>query len=369
MDIERADLERAIELANHSPPVGSPAVGSPAARTPAGQQLATGQSLPPPRLPAPPVPLPHPAGFARGAVTIAAYAEYWRMLQLVRPTTQERFEYSLRNRIIPRFGARLLEEVTTIEVQAWVGELVAEGLAPGTIRTLTSALSTMLMNARREGLLDANPCELLRLPRVDTSASVVRPLSVTEVQALANEIGPRYRALVLIMAHQGLRLGEACGLTRDRVDLTSAWIVVDQQLVTPAVGSPRLGPPKTRSSFRRLPMASSAVRVMEQHLDAFPLGPNGLIFTSSRGRPLGRTTFGQLFRMTAQRLGIDATSHDLRHHCASLLIAAGCPVTTVQHFLGHKNATETLDTYSHLWNPDADRIRAAIDSQFGSSVA
>jgi hypothetical protein len=39
----------------------------------------------------------------------------------------------------------------------------------------------------------------------------------------------------------------------------------------------------------------------------------------------------------------------------------------VQHFLGHKNASETLDTYAHLWPADEDRIRAAIDAALGGS--
>jgi integrase len=162
----------------------------------------------------------------------------------------------------------------------------------------------------------------------------------------------------------GLRIGEACGLTDDRVDLDRQLVVIDRQLVTPSKGSPVLGPPKTKSSNRRLPLSETARTAFEEHMDTYPAGPMGMIFTSSRGNPLGRTTFGQVFRDTARRVGIEATSHDLRHHCASLLIGAGCPVTTVQHFLGHKNASETLNTYAHLWAQDDDRIRNALDTQF-----
>lgn len=283
---------------------------------------------------------------------------------MTRPTTRERFEYVLQRRIVPRFGDIALADLDRNEVQAWVAEMVAEGLAPGTIRSFTAALSTMLLNARREGLMVSNPCEMLRLPRVDDAASVVKPLTTDEVHAIADEVDDRYRALILVMAYQGLRLGEACGLTRDRIDLHQRHLVIDRQLVTPSSGSPYFGPPKTRSSHRRLPMSDTACAVVETHLGKYPLGPDGLVFTSSRHRPLGRTTFGQLFRRAVQRLGIEATSHDLRHHCASLLIAEGCPVTTVQHFLGHKNATETLNTYAHLWSHDDDRIRAAVDRQF-----
>jgi integrase len=52
--------------------------------------------------------------------------------------------------------------------------------------------------------------------------------------------------------------------------------------------------------------------------------------------------------------------HDLRHYLASLLIASGADIKTVQARLRHASATTTLNTYGHLW-PDADEsTRAAI---------
>ena len=52
--------------------------------------------------------------------------------------------------------------------------------------------------------------------------------------------------------------------------------------------------------------------------------------------------------------------HDLRHYMASLLIADGSDVKTVQARLRHASAKTTLDTYGHLW-PDADEsTRIAI---------
>lgn len=53
--------------------------------------------------------------------------------------------------------------------------------------------------------------------------------------------------------------------------------------------------------------------------------------------------------------------HDLRHHYASLLLANSESVKTVQARLGHASATETLDTYSHLWPDSDDRTRDAVD--------
>ena len=54
--------------------------------------------------------------------------------------------------------------------------------------------------------------------------------------------------------------------------------------------------------------------------------------------------------------------HELRHFYASLLIRHGESVKTVQARLGHASASETLDTYSHLWPDSDDRTRAAVEA-------
>ena len=48
-----------------------------------------------------------------------------------------------------------------------------------------------------------------------------------------------------------------------------------------------------------------------------------------------------------------------------LLIRHGESIKTVQERLGHKDATETLNTYSHLWPDSDDRTRAAVDEVLG----
>jgi integrase len=61
------------------------------------------------------------------------------------------------------------------------------------------------------------------------------------------------------------------------------------------------------------------------------------------------------------------TLHDLRHFCASGLVAAGCDVVTVQRALGHAKATTTLNTYAHLWPSAEDRTRQAAGKLFSAA--
>lgn len=94
------------------------------------------------------------------------------------------------------------------------------------------------------------------------------------------------------------------------------------------------------------------------------------MFTTAAGLPVRRTRFSSIWRTaaTAAGLGDEVTFHDLRHYYASLLVRHGESVKVVQKRLGHKNAAETLDTYSHLWPDSEDRTREAVDEVLGRAA-
>jgi integrase len=105
------------------------------------------------------------------------------------------------------------------------------------------------------------------------------------------------------------------------------------------------------------------LRELARHLERFELGEQGLLFTSVTGGPVPRNRFAEVWRAAANSIGLpaSATFHDCRHYYASLLIRHGESVKVVQARLGHASASETLDTYSHLWPDSEDRTRRAID--------
>ena len=81
---------------------------------------------------------------------------------------------------------------------------------------------------------------------------------------------------------------------------------------------------------------------------------------------LRRSAFGTVWRAAVKEAGAEGVVfHALRHYYASLLIRHGESVKTVQDRLGHKSASETLDTYSHLWPDSDDRTRDAVDVVLG----
>jgi integrase len=239
------------------------------------------------------------------------------------------------------------------------------GLAPATVQATHRTVSSVLKAAVVDRVLSSNPAVGVKVPRVDRPQ--VRPPERHQVEALADAVPERVRAAVLFAAGSGLRMGEVLGLTVDRVDLLRRTVTVDRQLVTRGKGEPTFGPPKTKASHRTVPLASVVLEQLAEHLSRFPATANSLVFMNDRGEPWRRTTMASVIARgrTAADLDKSVTFHDLRHHFASVLIAAGCSVKAVQSALGHANASETLDTYSHLRPADEDRIRGAVQALHG----
>jgi integrase len=208
----------------------------------------------------------------------------------------------------------------------------------------------------------------MKLPAV--TSPQFEPWPVEWADAITEAMPDRYKALVVLAAQTGLRQGEVFGLTLPNLNMLKRRVKVSQALVLLPKGEPYLGPPKTEASRRTVPLPAVAVDALARHLAAYPPGPDGFVFTNENAQPIRRTRFGEVWRraVVAAELPAGSHFHELRHHYASVLISGGESVTTVQERLGHKSATETLDTYSHLWPKSEDRTRAVVDAAWASRV-
>jgi integrase len=268
----------------------------------------------------------------------------------------------LRRHVYPTLGDQRLANILPSDIQALVKSLP---LAPSTVGVVHSIVFSVMTAAVRDRRIAANPCAGTRLPKPEHKQVV--PLLTEQVEALHARMPDHLRALITFAAGTGLRQGECFGLTLDRLDFLRRTVTVDRQLVTVRGEEPRLGPPKTKASVRTVPLPQAVLDALAAHLRAHPAGENGLVFTID-GRPIARSRFGHVWRPVADAAGLAKGTgmHALRHYYASLLIRHGESVKTVQARLGHASATETLDTYSHLWPDSDDRTREAIDAVLGA---
>jgi integrase len=241
-------------------------------------------------------------------------------------------------------------------------------LAPATTVNCFRWLSTIMRAAVADRLIPISPCEGVKLPRIERD--LVVPFTTGQVLDLVDAAPDRFRAMVVTAAGSGLRQGELLGLDVSRVDFLHRTIRIDRQLITPAKGAPYFAPPKTDASRRVVPVADEVLAVLSEHVREH-VEPGVLLFTSGDGRPLRRQRAAELWRTTvagAPSVEPGARLHDLRHYFASLLISQGASVKAVQHALGHASASETLETYSHLWPDDGERVRAAVSGVLGVAL-
>jgi integrase len=165
------------------------------------------------------------------------------------------------------------------------------------------------------------------------------------------------RAEFSSVALEGLRQGEALGLRWQDVDLRSGTLAVRNSLQR-INGVFRLVEPKTRRSRRTVHLPAVVVaqlrahraRQLEERLRAAQLWEDhGLVFATELGRPLHASSVTIRFQRVLERAGLRRQRfHDLRHACASLLLAQGVSPRVVMEVLGHSQVTLTLNTYSHV---------------------
>ena len=298
-----------------------------------------------------------------GRATVRAYVEdrWLPSLVHVRPSTLELYRAHLRTHVLPAFGSRPLASLKRPDMKTFVAGLSTR-LAPSTVGTVFAVVRSVLQAAVDDGLLPANPCARVPLPRVE--ARVVEPLPPERVLALAEAITPRYAVAVWLGAGAGLREGEALGLTAARVDFLRRRVHVEEQLQGPNGGEPALCPLKTRASRRVVPVDDVVLEAVSGHMQSWQPGPGGLLVANRLGRPVRRSSFGECWREAVAAAGLPAGTrfHDLRHFYASSLIGAGLHPKAIQVRRGHATIAETMDTYGHLFPDAEDSGRGALDS-------
>lgn len=311
-----------------------------------------------------PVPVPGAWSPENGAVTLAEYAtgKFMPAMLHLRPNSASTYASHLNTHILPRLGGRAMNTLTRTDMKGLVAAL-ATVLAPSTTETVFAVMRALMSAAVDDGVIPANPCTRVPLPRVEPR--VIEPLTAADVLALEAALPARYRVLVRLAAGAGLRFGEATGLTVGRVDFMRGKIQVIEQMQNGA-----LAPLKTRASQGTVPVDNWVVNGINAHLQRFSAGPGGVIVVNVAGRPVRRSAFGDTWRAAVEAAGLPKGTrfHDLRHFYASALIRANLNPKVVQARLRHATIAETMDTYGHLFPDDGDLGRGAVEALMSAAA-
>ena len=311
-------------------------------------------------------------------VSTAQWLQLWLDTRLgPGKSTMRSYRQHVRNYLIPHLGATLLRELTNARVQAMFTSIIrthgAAGtpLTAGTLQRIHATLRAALNAAVRSGLLDRNPARYVELPPhrrphavVWTPPRIAQWRTIGERPAVAvwtaehtatflNGIREhRLYPLFHLVALLGLRRGEVVGLRWSDLDLDTGYLTVSHQ--ARQYGSEvEIGKPKSEASNRILTLDHGTMNLLRRYRDTCrsPLigEPVGYLFPNGWGEPIRPDSITHLFRELNDKSGLPPIRlHDLRHGAASLSLAAGNDLKTVQDMLGHASIVLTADTYTSV---------------------
>jgi integrase len=285
-------------------------------------------------------------------------SEYWpRFMDAsanLRPSTRALYEGLARGYLLPYLGSRSLSSITQLDVQGCMNQ----SETPATRSAIFRLVRRVLNTAVDAGILGRNPCRGIKPPRAGTGE--MKFLSATEVERLANAIEPRYRALVYVLSYGGLRIGEAVALRVENLDLLRGRVSI-MGSATEVGGKLHFGPTKTRAC-RTITLPDSLRRIMEDHLENYA-SPGGYVFSAPEGGPLRPGNFrARYFAPSLEAAKLERVRvHDLRHTCASLLIAQGAHAKEIADRLGHSSPMVTMSVYAHILPSLEERLSSGLE--------
>lgn len=300
---------------------------------------------------------------APNKITVADWMEEWLTTFCegsAKPLTLQSYRASIKNHIVPAIGAMEVQSVKGSHIQRLYNSLTRAGLSGKTVKNTSAIVHKAFSVALKQGIIATNPCDAAELPKVDHKE--IHPLADDEIPLFLSAIdGSPMRNAYALCLFAGLREGECLGLSWKQVDFEKGRITVSQQLQkvrtggkgeyhimpTTKSGKPRtIEPPPIAFEYLR----AERVKQLENRLKAGPAwsNPDDLVFTDETGKHRAIYTFYSNFKRIAAKIGRpDARPHDLRHTAATVAIASGADIKSVQDLLGHATASFTLNVYAH----------------------
>ena len=284
----------------------------------------------------------------------------------VKPLTVAAYSSTIKNHIVPALGAMRLQDLKGLHVQKMYNDMMASGISAKTVKNTAAILHKALAIAIKQGIIAVNPCDAAELPKVQQKE--IKPLSDADIPLFLQAIeDSSLRNAYALCLFAGLREGECLGLSWNQIDFDTQRITINQQLqklrdtkpytyrVVQSTKSGKarvIAPPAIAFQYLR----EERTRQTKNRLAAGSLwnNPDNLVFTDPTGNHIAFFTFYKHFKNVAASIGRpDARPHDLRHTAATVAIASGADIKSVQDLLGHATASFTLNVYAH----SSDRMK------------
>ena len=286
---------------------------------------------------------------AKGRLAVATYSSYAAMIK--KP-------------VGPYFRQRnlTLRELEARHLQMFYSEMLRK-VKPNTVIHYHAIIHSALKYAVKTDMLVQNVADKVDRPKKNSFQPV--SLSAEEMQKMFEALrGTKLELPVLVAAFYGFRRGEVLGLKWDAIDFERGTISVIRTVTTITLDGKQTEieqqSAKTKSSLRTLPLIGSFREYFLQVKEAQELNKqvcgncynheyDGFVFVDELGERMRANYLTSAFPKFLEDHGLRRMRfHDLRHSCASLLLANGVPLKHIQEWLGHSDFTTTANIYAHL---------------------
>lgn len=279
-------------------------------------------------------------------------------------TTYTSYSNTVMKKIVPYFQEK---EITLGGLQArhiqsyYLHEL--KTVSANTVIKAHANIHKALKYAVKMDLIPNNPAEKVERPK--KSRYIADYYRQDELDQLLEATKDHYLSLLIQMTvFYGLRRSEVLGLKWDAIDFQRNTITIKHIVANAVADGKRIliqeDRAKTKSSLRSLPLIEDLrEKLLERKAqqeenkkicgNCYNHAYDGYVFVDPMGKLYVPDEVSDHFRTLLKQKGLrHIRFHDLRHSCASLLLANGVPMKQIQEWLGHSDMGTTANIYSHL---------------------
>ena len=279
-------------------------------------------------------------------------------------TTYASYAGMMKSAILPYFSEKgfLLKDLTSRDIQDFY-TLQMERVSANTVIHYHAIIHRALKYAVKMDMIPANPADRIERPKKDKFVGSF--YDSHEVNELFFHLeGHPLELPVKLGAFYGLRRSEILGLKWNAIDFTANTITIRHTVTSCNVDGKHIevasDTTKTKSSMRTLPLVPDfrelLLRKKEEQAHYRRLCGRSYctdyldyVCVNELGERLKPNTLSSGFKRILETNGMRVIRlHDLRHSCASLLLANGVPMKQIQEWLGHSDFSTTANIYAHL---------------------
>lgn len=286
----------------------------------------------------------------------------------VRPNTVRNYRERYERNVRPIIGDLKVSEVKPFHCQQILNEMAERGYTASTINLAKITISNMFDFGVQNDLILKNPCSKGVRASIGKEATKREALTIEQQRKfMAGVKGNVYENQYIFLLQTGLRTGEMMGLRWSDIDLEAGLLRVKQTMAyNYKTGEWRVGPPKSGSGYRSVPLTEEAARILRKQKAA--RAKCGIVlpewrdyvFLGEAGVPTKNSAYDAMLYKLCDRIGIPRVSmHMLRHTFATRCIEAGMKPKTLQTILGHANISITMNLYVHT--TEEEKIREMMN--------